>query len=212
MKDWNRKITVGLTTMAALLVAATLTACFGDSGSPTQPMSTPHEAQFAKAATFSLQQLEAQGLLWNKTRNDSPSATKVIGPAGGTLGLGATGLQLRVPRGAVLVDTRFTVTALPGNVVAYDFEPHGSVFLQPLSFVQSLGGTNFDHVKLPPGYVPDFNGAYYVSPSQIDQTTGVASVQEIIPADAEVTLQGKSLSFPIWHFSGYMISTGRAPR
>jgi hypothetical protein len=215
MKDWNRKITVGLTTMAALLIAVTLSACFGDSGNPTQPLSQQLSAanrpQYVKALTT--EQLLAQGLLWTHPMPPGVlSATKVIGRNGGNLDLGPAGLQLRVPRGAVTADTRFTVTALPGNVVAYDFEPHGTTFAVPLTFVQQLGGTNADHIKLPKGYVPNFDGAYYVSPSQIDQTTGVAQVQELIPADSGVTFSGNSLSFPIWHFSGYMISTGRAPR
>jgi hypothetical protein len=213
MTNWTRKFKLGLAAVVAVAATGGLGGCFGDTTSPSEPTAAPAQAQFSRAKISSAQQLDAlfaQGLLWNKPRSTAKSVTKVIGSKGGSVDFGETGLHLEVPRGAVAADTRFTVTALPGSVVAYDFEPHGSVFAVPLVFSQDLGPTNFGHVKLPLGFNTNMEGAYFSSEDLIDQTTGLAVVQEVIPAEMGITFTGKSISFPIHHFSGYLISTGRS--
>ena len=47
---------------------------------------------------------------------------------------------------------------------AYEFEPHGLVFLEPLNFVQDLGHTNFKALRLTQAQ-STFNGAYFPSAS-----------------------------------------------
>jgi hypothetical protein len=214
MTNWTRKFKLGIAAVVAVAATGALSACFSDSTSPSEPTATAGQAQFSRTtdprALQSMQAALAQGLLWQKAPPPAESVSKINGPRGGSVDFGETGLHLTVPRGAVSVDTRFTVTALPGNVVAYDFEPHGSFFAVPLKFSQDLGPTNFGHIKLPPGFNPDIQGAYFSSPWSIDQSSGMAVVQELIPADDEWTWSGHSISFPIRHFSGYLISTGRS--
>ena len=79
----------------------------------------------------------------------------------------------------------------------------------PLTFVQKLGHTNLHHAKLPPGLENKLSGAYFTDRSMIDTETGLAVVAELLPADVVATWSGDQLTFPIWHFSGYMASTGR---
>jgi hypothetical protein len=202
---------LGLAAVVAVAATGGLGGCFGDTTSPSEPTAAPAQAQFSRTSDAqALQAALMQGLLWEQPRSSAKSVSKVIGPKGGSVDIGETGLHLTVPRGAVDVDTRFTVTALPGSVVAYDFEPHGSFFAVPLKFSQDLGPTNFGHVKLPPGFNADMEGAYFSSPWSIDQSSGMAVVQELIPAESEWTWSGRSISFPIHHFSGYLISTGRS--
>jgi len=213
MASWTRKFKLGIAAVVAVAATGALGACFSDSTNPSEPKTTPAQAQVSRTKGLSADRLEsvfAQGLLWDKPRSAAKSVTKVIGPAGGRLDCGETGLHLTVPRGAVSANTSFTATVLPGLVVAYDFQPHGTVFAVPLTFSQDLGPTNADHIRLPAGYVPNIQGAYFASPSLIDQTTGTAAVDELLPAEVDVTVTGKSVSFPIYHFSGYLISTGRS--
>src|SRR4051794_36184215 len=52
------------------------------------------------------------------------TASKVIDSRGGTISLPEAGLTLIVPAGAVANATAFSVTAIEGSSVAYEFEPH----------------------------------------------------------------------------------------
>jgi hypothetical protein len=126
------------------------------------------------------------------------SATAEIGPDGGVLSLPATGLTVVVPPGAVNKLTQFTVTALPGSAVAYEFAPAGLRFKVPLVATQSLRGTQAqaagsdNPLSLFVGYFPD--------PNDITRVTESLSV----------TIDGAnhSAEFRIWHFSGYIFATG----
>jgi len=138
--------------------------------------------------------------------------SKVIGTAGGTIILPGTGLQLVVPAGAVSANVTFTISALAGKVVAYDFQPHGAVFNVPLTFVQDLGTTAYRGIKVPPTFVPAWQGGYFADSLAINETTGVTAVTELIPASADLTVSNThhaQVSFQIRHFSGYIISVGR---
>lgn len=191
---------------------ATIAAACSDRSSPTEA-SRPAEpgvvsAAMASAAASLPNSFIAQGLLREQPLAHAVSATKVISNGGGTVDVPGTDFQLKIPKGAFVAKSMtFTVTALAGAAVAYDFEPHGAVFLAPLTFVQHLSHTNLKGVKLPPGFVSEITGAYFPSASMVDPVTGLAIVTELFSAD--ITLHGNDLSFPISHFSGYMIATGR---
>jgi hypothetical protein len=81
------------------------------------------------------------------------------------------------------------------------------VFNAPLKFVQKLGHTNLKGVKPPPGFDNQWAGAYFPKANLVDPTTGIAVVTELLSTD--VNWAGDQITFPIWHFSGYMVSTGR---
>jgi hypothetical protein len=64
-----------------------------------------------------------------------------IGWLGGVIRLPRAGLTVVVPIGAVMRPTRITVTAPAGNLVGYDFQPHGLRFERPLTLTQDLLST-----------------------------------------------------------------------
>lgn len=122
--------------------------------------------------------------------------------AGGQLYIPETGLRLTVPAGAITTDRlTITVTALPGRLVAYEFQPHGTQFAKPLSFSQELSATSWVTSLLK----PSLSGGYFKDADQLDTRTGVAEIDEELAA---TVLDGK-VRFDIRHFSGYMVSTGR---
>jgi len=122
---------------------------------------------------------------------------------GGVLLVPETGLELIIPAGALPTSTMtITVKALPGRAVAYDFEPHGTRFVKPLQFRQSLGLTLYPLLPIK----PVLSGGYFANENQINPTTGRATLNEVLNA----TVVGNSVRFDIRHFSGYMVSTGRS--
>ena len=123
---------------------------------------------------------------------------------GGTLDIPELGFTLEVPNNALPSTTlTISVTSLAGNVVAYDFEPHGTVFKRPLVFTQKLTGTNWLQALLSGR---SLSGAYFKDTKQVNNKNGRAKVDETYDA---LTFN-ESVSFSITHFSGYMVSTGRA--
>ena len=124
--------------------------------------------------------------------------------AGGLLEIPELGFSLSVPAGAIPVESlRITVTAVAGKMVAYDFEPHGTKFLMPLTFTQELSGTNGLSSLL---LGATLSGGYFKSNTQLNVSGGTALIDESF----SVLLRGTSASFKISHFSGYMVSTGRS--
>jgi hypothetical protein len=95
------------------------------------------------------------------------------------------------------------VAARAGDLVAYEFQPHGTVFAKPIQLTQDLKGTSF--------YKLDNHGtveaAYFASPEQLDEGTDTALVDEFLPVSADLT--NAKLKFDVGHFSGYMLSSGR---
>jgi len=64
-----------------------------------------------------------------------------VGRLGGIIRLPQAGLTVVVPIGAVERPTRITVTAPAGDLVGYDFQPHGLQFQRPLTITQDLLST-----------------------------------------------------------------------
>ena len=124
--------------------------------------------------------------------------------AGGLLEIPELGFSLSVPAGAISSPTlRISVTAVAGKMVAYDFEPHGTTFLMPLTFTQQLRGSNGLSSLL---LGATLSGGYFKSNTQLNASGGTALIDESF----SVLLRGTSASFKISHFSGYMVSTGRS--
>jgi hypothetical protein len=217
-KDLRGLRTRHLATVAVAVVTAIIAAC-SDAATPLAPQAADRdmspEVQQALSRASSKQaslpeSYVTQGLLREEPLATAITVTKTIKSDGGSIDIPSLGFTLHVPRGAFAGRSMtFTVTALPGAAVAYEFEPRGMHFLEPLTFEQKLGHTNLQHVKLPHGFEHEVSGAYFTDPSMIDPETGIAVVSELLPADVEGTWSGDKLTFPIWHFSGYMASTGR---
>ena len=128
------------------------------------------------------------------------TVTQTIGAAGGTISIPSAGAVVVVPAGAVSGPTVFKMTARAGSLVAYDFEPHGTVFAKPLAFTQDLHGTNATLLS-----APFIQLGYYSDPSLLTAVGGLVS--EL--TNGTLNLLTWKFSAPIKHFSGYMMSCGR---
>jgi len=137
--------------------------------------------------------------------------SQTIGSAGGRMVVPQTGLTVTFAPGAVSVPTAISITAHAGRYVEYDFQPHGLIFKAPVVLTQSVGGTSAAGLSSPVGT--------YLANGQADiGSNGVAAVAEFLPTKLVSgvldTLLGALLQpdavFPIWHFSGYALATGRS--
>jgi hypothetical protein len=195
---------------SALAVAAFAgMACSGDRGSsPLAPASTPKAAMQSTGASHALlpEPVLAAALTRKAPLGHSITVSKWIGPRGDSLKIKETGLKMTVPAGAVSQWTLFTVTAIAGDLVAYDFAPHGSTFAVPLEMQQELKGTNlakprgrFQKLQLEAGY--------FKSGDQLNHVDATVMVDEFLPADLD--FKANKVKFLVSHFSGYVVSSGR---
>lgn len=192
----------------SMLAAVTLVGCTTDR--------VPSAPEFDAPAIASVQRAAIPGLL--ASRADKQPATwsvdgvrrehalakdvtvqAVIGPRGGSLEIPEAGFTLVVPRGAVTSATRFSVTALAGDLLAYEFGPSGSVFPIPLEGTQDMRATN---VRKLPRHA-ELRLGYFVTPSDVDATSHRAAVAQ--EQTVEVLGGGQRLGFQIPHFSGWII-------
>lgn len=125
----------------------------------------------------------------------SVSASAVLGPRGGTLSIPSLGVALDVPSGALTSAIRLTLTALPGDAVAYDLAPHGLSFRVPLRLQQRLAATNWEPTAT-------LEGAKFNSVSQVDSQGRSARVSATLRA----CLTGSSVSIYFKKSSGYLVS------
>jgi hypothetical protein len=188
--------------LASAMLGLAIAACTDSAHVPVAPTvadASPHPAVAltSKSAT----KTRVNAIRWREPLDGDLTASAVIGPAGGVLTLPATGLRLVVPPGAVDRPTRFGATALAGKLAAYDFEPAGSVFPialrveQDSSFLALKGG---DPTRATAGY--------FANRSDVDQARGTSDVAELSP----ITWSARAIAFPVWHFSGYIMSWGRS--
>ena len=124
-----------------------------------------------------------------------------VGSGGATSSNSAVGLTVMVPPGAVSSPMTITVTALAGAPVAYQFEPHGTVFDRKVTLTQKLQGTSAGSELL-----PLLKGAYFPTDEPILKD-GLALVSELIAG--LLNPLARSFSFGVEHFSGYIVVSGR---
>ncbi|MBC7789516.1 MAG: hypothetical protein H7Z74_06200 [Anaerolineae bacterium] len=130
---------------------------------------------------------------------------EVIGPKGGWIGIKDVGLWVYVPRNAVSKRTIFSITAVPGNLVAYEFGPHGTRFNVPLDVFQLPGKHG---VKIKDGEDPaNLEAGYFPGLNQLLPSAGEAMVDEILPVTFDP--QHGTFRFQVDHFSGYLLASGR---
>jgi hypothetical protein len=199
------------TRLAALLLAATsLAACSTDRAGVTAPagaslgVAGAHDAALDSVKESHSQALEATALTRKSGLDQDQYAAAYIDPKrGGTLEIKSAGLSVNVPAGAVSAPMIIWVKAPAGNLVSYEFGPHGTQFLLPLTVRQDLRPTGWykllDRSQVEVGYFKD--------PAQVDRLTGRAMIDEFLP----ITVQSKAnrIEFQILHFSGYLLSTGK---
>jgi hypothetical protein len=137
------------------------------------------------------------------------SASAFVGPEGGEITVPLSGATIVFPPGALARRTRITMTAKAGWNVAYEFAPHGIAFDAPVSVEQDLSFTAAfrmsDVAKLEAGYYQDSLRDALVDPSQ-----SLARVSELRSVDLDLPLNPRVATFYIFHFSGYILSSGFA--
>ena len=135
------------------------------------------------------------------------SASAVIGPEGGEINLWASGAKIVFPAGAMSVPTKITMTAKAGWNVAYEFSPHGIVFAKSVTVQQDLNWTSYGSSggNVQAGYYQDSLSAALVGPS-----LSIARVSELRHVDLDRPLNPDIAKFYIYHFSGYLMSSGFA--
>src|SRR5688572_17253888 len=131
------------------------------------------------------------------TRDITVSA--VIGEKGGTLSIPAAGFTVTIPAGAVNAPTNFSVTALKGTLVAYEFGPHGIKFARSLYATQDLNVTKWGLLSLRP-----LVAGYFADRSALDPKNATALVSEVI--SGVIAPQSQQFTFKIDHFSGYVVA------
>lgn len=190
-------------TVLAIAALSFTAACASDSISAPSAAAGPSAAKDGLIGTVLSLLTPVQGITRTTSLNAPVSASVKFTSAGGVIAIPSLGLKVTVPAGAIPTSSMtITVTALAGNTVAYDFQPHGTKFLKPLRMEQSLVGTNLQNTLLK----PTLYGAYFENNSQVNTSTGSAMINELLSA---VTFSN-TVSFNINHFSGYMVSTGRS--
>ncbi|MGH7619785.1 MAG: hypothetical protein ACREPM_21440 [Gemmatimonadaceae bacterium] len=170
--------------------------CAPDSSSPTAPSErTPTSSASRLVTPVTIAPLERTTPL---AKPETASAR--IGILGGTLSLPGAGLTIVVPPLAVVTPVTIAVVAPAGSDVGYEFSPHGLTFLAPLVATQDLrntqaqSGGSIDPLLLFLGYFPD--------------SSHPTTVTELL--SLQVNLLAQTSTALVWHFSGYMWSSGLA--
>jgi hypothetical protein len=191
-EDLSVRLTIGI----ALIAFVGTTACATDS--TTAPPNTRSTGAAARSTVLD-QAISVVALQRTTPLEAAQSASARIGVLGGQLSLPGAGLTVVIPPFAVVTPVTMTVTAPAGSNVAYEFSPHGLSFLAPLVATQSLAvtearaGGSIDPLSLFVGYYPD--------------SSHVTTVTELL--DLQIDLTAQSSTALLWHFSGYMWSSGR---
>ncbi len=182
-----------------ILAAALLASC-SNSDSPVAPVA-PAPSAVAASPDYLLSGLLSSPTTVTPLKRTTPlaspvSASAYIGPLGGFITVPHTGLTVLVPALALSSRQLITVTALAGSDVAYEFAPHGLKFPVPLVATQALGSTQAGTGLIDPkllfvGYFKD------------------ATKDNLISEVLNVGVSAGAAVFPIWHFSGYIVASGR---
>lgn len=183
--------------LSALLAALGVVGCAGDPAAPAS-------ARLGQGASSGLVVDLLDGVVQKNalTRKvalpKDVTASARIGREGGRIAIPGAGFELIVPPGAVAAKTAFSVTAIKGTLVAYEFSPHGITFNVPLVARQDLGGTNWTLLS------PSLQAGYFLERANLDQRSATAAVSELING---LTLPlTKQFNWRINHFSGYVVA------
>jgi hypothetical protein len=181
--------------LGTISVVVALAACGGD-GATSPAGTTPalRKEIVDPAVTASV-------LLRSRPLTKDMRAIIPVGPAGASFFVPNSGLRITVPPNAVSAPIWLTVTAKRGNLVAYEFGPHGTVFNVPIVITQDLSNTLWR------GHEASFEAGYFAGAEQLDAVAGKALINEFLPVQLDAAAQ--RVSVEVKHFSGYVIATGR---
>lgn len=202
--------------IAVGVAAVALVACVDTATSPATKLSPSTRApEFTKIrATDSLMNVtditfsDTALVLKRLTPLDSNiSVSAVIGPKGGAIKISEAGGKIDIPAGALSEPTTITMTAVAGPNVAYEFQPHGITFAQPVKIQQDL---RYTWASVYPQLLGTAHGGYYdrsLDSSFVDpgKLFAVLKEHELGYIESNAT----QLKFYINHFSGYLVTCGR---
>jgi hypothetical protein len=124
---------------------------------------------------------------------------------GGKLEIREAGLKLTIPPNALpsgLTSLTIKVTAMAGDQYAYEFEPSGTTFTQPLKFEQDIGDLNLSPLAQGSPTV-----SYFKSRDDISNNgNNVVTFEDLLTS---FDLSGHKVKADVWHFSGYIVCWGR---
>lgn len=171
--------------MFVALVLAISAAC-SDKTAPLSPAPAP-ELSLIGDLTGVVSQLSepVTGVLECRVA-ESHTATKVVGPFGGTIQVGPHSLY--IPAGALSSNQTITATAPAGNVVEVEFQPHGLKFSRKTYLTMSYRDCGLVGQLLP-------RIAY------VDEKLNILEVLLSVPNVFRQTVTG-----PTDHFSSYMLA------
>lgn len=207
----SRRRTFSLSTLGALALSMVLAACADAPTGPSAPPAAPSAGLLGTLGTVTstltttvtgtltrvTALVRAEPIVAEETRSYT-----IRRSTGGTIEWPDVGLTVIVPARAFSAkEMTITVTALRGDVVAYEFGPHGVQFDRPLTIVQNLNGTGFWRL----GVGARLQGAYFKSADQINEANDTALVDEFQPTTVDYFRS--QVRFDVSHFSGYMVST-----
>jgi hypothetical protein len=141
--------------------------------------------------------------------NYDVSDTLVLRPdRTGTLQIRSAGIIVKFPKGAVAQTTTVWVTAKAGNKVVYEFGPHGTQFLVPITIQQDLRDTKAYQTQSIAGDL--FGGYMPAGTDDISSDGTTVKVSEVLGVNV-VPEQHKArwAFFYPSHFSGYVLASGR---
>jgi hypothetical protein len=190
---------------AAVVTLGLFGACAPDdalTGAPLVPGDAP---ALARTRGKPKAQWHAAALTRNEPLASDLTVSRVIGPEGGTIEIRAAGLRVDVPAGAVRSTATFSVTAVAGAIIAYDFAPEGAIFTVPLLVSQSVRGTSWE--RLGKAGRDAVEAGYFTDRSMLGHADSTALIAERLATAA--AWSGNEIQFPVHHFSGYMYSWGR---
>lgn len=192
MRTRSAGAVVGLAVATALVISA----C-SDAG--VSAPATPVASEPTASNLLGLTEVEPISRITPLANDVSWSFT--VGSGGATSSNAAVGLTIVVPSGAVSSPTVITVTALKGSAVAYNFAPHGLRFSRNVALTQKLQGTSVGSQLL-----PSLIGGYFANDDDL-LDNGLALVSEVLSGATNPLT--KTFTFPIVHFSGYLVASGR---
>lgn len=188
--------------IAATLAIVALTSACSDSSIAAPEMQAKHGLIGDLLGTVTGLLIPVKALERDRALGAMTRSFTVTRQNGGRIEIEEAGLRIDVPSDAIASNSlTITVNVLPGKSVAYDFQPHGTMFLKPLAFRQDLEGTSWDHSN----FKGTLNGGYFKDAGQLDLLTGLALLDELFP----IEIKTHEARFDINHFSGYMVSGGR---
>jgi hypothetical protein len=179
-------------------------------GDATRASAPPTDAAPLERAAIAARTERAHGSLVRRTNQvaEGLSASATITPEGGWLSIPGAGLVVWFPKGAVDVDLVVTASVIHSSRIAYDFQPHGTVFNVPIYVAQLLSGTELDSPRSGKNR-PSVYAGYLANGSADVSSDGIATFAEVFNAAYVGSGKQTLVVFQTSHFSGYAMASGR---